>query len=174
MIEKQTRKLKGRSDRVAVTLILVGTLLFSSLISPPPLSAQQLERSYGQHVYLPVYSYIEVGPRNVRLGLTTILSVRNVDPDRSIRLLAADYYDSAGNRVERHVRSPISIGPLGTYHVQISEADHSGGPGANFVVMWEADPPVIPPLVETVMLGLSSAQGVSFTGESRVIKEIHP
>ncbi|PSQ77675.1 MAG: hypothetical protein BRD37_04635, partial [Bacteroidetes bacterium QH_8_67_23] len=42
---------------------------------------------------------------------------------------------------------------------------------ANFIVRWEADRPVAPPLVETVMISTASTQGISLTSRARVIEE---
>jgi hypothetical protein len=153
--------------------LIAGALVCLFFMVTAVAGAQPVE-SHGQHVYVPAYSFLTVGPRDTQIRLTTVLSVRNVDPNRSMRLIAADYYDTDGARLDRYVRDPILIGPLGTHHIRIAEADLRGGEGANFIVEWAADPPVVPPLIETVMLGLASAQGISFTGEGRVIQERYP
>ena len=51
----------------------------------------------------------------------------------------------------------------------IPESDKSGGSGANFIVEWKSDKYVNPPIVESVMIGTQTQQGISFTSRGRVI-----
>ncbi len=45
----------------------------------------------------------------------------------------------------------------------------SGGFGAGFIVKWRADKEACVPLVESIMIGSYSGQGISFIGSSREI-----
>jgi len=51
----------------------------------------------------------------------------------------------------------------------VPEDHRSGGSGANFIVEWESDKPVNPPIVETIMIGTQDQQGISFTSRGREI-----
>jgi len=51
----------------------------------------------------------------------------------------------------------------------IPERDKSGGSGANFIVAWKSKTPVNPPIIESIMIGTQSQQGISFTSRGRVI-----
>jgi hypothetical protein len=51
----------------------------------------------------------------------------------------------------------------------IPEKDKSGGSGANFIVEWQSDKPVDRPIIDSVMIGTQSSQGVSFTSRGREI-----
>ena len=51
----------------------------------------------------------------------------------------------------------------------IPERDESGGSGANFIVEWHSDKFVNPPIIESVMIGAQSSQGISFTSRGREI-----
>ncbi|MGB5745721.1 MAG: DUF3124 domain-containing protein, partial [Desulfobacterales bacterium] len=53
----------------------------------------------------------------------------------------------------------------------ITEDDKAGGSGANFIVVWNSDQKVNPPIIEAVMIGTHSGQGISFLSRGRVIKE---
>jgi hypothetical protein len=53
----------------------------------------------------------------------------------------------------------------------VHESDKSGGSGASFLVEWESEKPVSPPIIETVMIGAQTQQGISFTSRGQVIKE---
>jgi hypothetical protein len=43
--------------------------------------------------------------------------------------------------------------------------------GANFLVRWQAEAPVHPPVVETVMITTESTLGISFRTTARVLHE---
>lgn len=49
------------------------------------------------------------------------------------------------------------------------EDDSRGGAGANFLVDWGAEQPISEPVVEAVMIGTASQQGISFISPGRVV-----
>jgi hypothetical protein len=53
----------------------------------------------------------------------------------------------------------------------VKESDTRGGVSASFLVEWVAEQSVSAPLVESVMIGTASTQGVSFTCPGRVIDD---
>jgi hypothetical protein len=100
-----------------------------------------------------------------------MLSIRNTDMTRSITIASADYYDTKGKLLRRYYQQPFTLAPLESTYVYIPEDDVAGGAGANFIVRWYAAREVNAPLVESVMTGLKSGQGISFTGPGREIRE---
>jgi len=56
--------------------------------------------------------------------------------------------------------------------VFVPESDTSGGFGASFIVRWKSDDPVVPPVIECLMIGARSGQGISIVSPGRVISEI--
>ena len=52
----------------------------------------------------------------------------------------------------------------------VRRTDTSGGLGANFIVEWVAEKEVSEPVIEAVMIGAESTQGISFVSPGRVIK----
>lgn len=114
-------------------------------------------------VYVPAYSHIYHGSEGEAYQLTTTLSVRNTDPERSITLRAVRYYDTRGEIARRFLDEPRRLGPLGTVGYVVEEADTTGGSGANFIVEWSSEEPVSPPVIEAVMISTRSGRGVSFT-----------
>lgn len=114
-------------------------------------------------VYVPAYSHIYHGSEGEAYQLTTTLSVRNTDPDRSITLRSVRYHDTRGELARRFLDGPRRLGPLGTVGYVIEEADTTGGSGANFIVEWSSEQPVSPPVIEAVMISTRSGRGVSFT-----------
>jgi hypothetical protein len=126
-------------------------------------------RSSGQSIYVPVYSHIFIGDRAAAFDLAATLSVRNIDPVHSISVTAADYHDSTGRLVKQHIEKPVVLKPLASTEVFIPESDTRGGFGASFIVQWKSDQPVVPPVVECVMIGTRSGQGISIISPGRVI-----
>jgi hypothetical protein len=53
----------------------------------------------------------------------------------------------------------------------IKEGESGGGSGANFLVTWKAEQKVNPPIIEAIMIGTKSGQGISFVSPGRVITE---
>jgi Protein of unknown function (DUF3124) len=149
-------------------LILAGVI--SCLWSSVSGAQSPLALSKGQTIYVPIYSHVYGGDRESPFYLTTMLSIRNTDPGRTITVLSADYYDSDGKLLSRHAASPAAVGPIGSIRYVIKESDKAGGSGASFVVKWKSDQPVNPPIVESIMIGTRNQQGVSFTSRGQVIE----
>lgn len=150
-------------------------ILALALLLPGPHTADGDQRRAGlvrgQTVYVPAYSHIYSGNREIRLYLAATLSIRNTAPEAAIRLIAVDYHDSEGKRVKKMLDAPFELGPLATTRYVIKESDKTGGSGASFIVRWQADRPVIPPLIEAIMISTKSQSGVSFTSRGQVISE---
>jgi hypothetical protein len=121
-------------------------------------------------VYVPVYSSIYLGdPTRPNVLLTATVSVRNVSSRHRVVLESARYYDSAGRHVRDYVERPSELPPLSTVEFVVRREDASGGPGANFLVVWAGPAGVDDPLFEAVMLGQSGNAGISFTSPGRVV-----
>ena len=130
--------------------------------------------STGQTVYVPVYSHIYQGDRESPVYLAVTLSIRNVDPKKPIAVLSADYFDSKGNLLKKHQEGPVHIPPGSSIRYVVPESDKTGGSGAFFMVAWRSDGPVNPPILESVMIGTKSQQGISFTSRGEVVVEGTP
>ena len=127
--------------------------------------------SKGQTIYVPVYSHIYHGIKARPFNLTVTVSVRNTDPRRPMTELGADYYDTEGKLVRHFLDKPVTLPPLGTREFIVDERDEAGGSGANCIVRWSAAEAINAPVVESVMIGASSNQGISFVCAGRVIEE---
>jgi len=73
--------------------------------------------------------------------------------------------------INRYIKEHLELGPLASTHFYIKEYDKRGGPGANFIVKWRSANKVNKPIIEGIMLGLTSGQGLSFTCPGQIIKE---
>jgi hypothetical protein len=129
----------------------------------------QNELSKGQRIYVPAYSHIYSGDRERPFLLTVTLSIRNIDPDHPIKITLVDYYETQGKLLKKYIDKPTTLGPLESLRYVIPEKDKSGGSGANFIVKWQSDNFVNPPIVETIMIGTQNQQGVSFTSRGQEI-----
>jgi hypothetical protein len=126
--------------------------------------------SKGQTVYVPVYSHIYTGNRERPFNLAVTLSIRNTDPATKITIEAVDYYDSAGKLIKRYLENPTPLNQMASIRYVVKEQDKSGGSGANFIVKWKAVQKVNAPIIEAVMIGAQSQQGISFTSRGQVLK----
>ena len=116
--------------------------------------------------YVPVYSHIYYDGGRPYL-LETTLSIRNVDPKRTVYVSAADYYDTDGKLSTKKVDRLIKLEPLQTIEFLIKRHDVTGGSGANFIVEWHAETnETHAPLIEAVMVGRSGTNAISFVRKS--------
>jgi hypothetical protein len=90
--------------------------------------------SKGGTLYVPVYSMVYTGDRAVPVNLASTLSIRNIDPRNSIRVVGADYYSSSGQLLRRMLPKAIVLGPLASTSIFIKEKDTSGGFSTSFLV----------------------------------------
>jgi hypothetical protein len=130
---------------------------------------KKTELSKGQHIYVPVYSHIYSGDREKPFLLTVTLSIRNIDPKHQIKIILVDYYKTQGKVLKKYTDKPITLNPLESLRYVIPEQDKSGGSGANFIVQWQSDEYVNPPIIESIMIGTQTQQGISFTSRGREI-----
>jgi hypothetical protein len=129
--------------------------------------------STGHAVYVPAYSHIySRGGEAFLLEIT--LSVRNTDPQRSIRIDRVRYYDTSGRPIRELTEAPLLLGPLQTASYLVEKRDVEGGSGANFIVDWSADDRVNPPILEAVMVGVDKTHNLSFTSRGEPIARPAP
>ena len=141
------------------------------ILAPVDLSAEDIKLSSGQTVYVPIYSHIYSGVKGRPFDLAAILSIRNTNPNNSITLRSVKYYDSDGKLLKEYLSNPLQLNALVSTRYIITEGDKTGGSGANFIVVWKSDRKVNPPIIEGVMIGTHSGQGISFVSRGQVIKE---
>ena len=154
------------------TKIIKHILLITLLLTTQAAQAGVLSKWMAQTVYVPVYSHIYADDRyrGKPFLLTVTLSVRNTDPGKSLSLQSVNYHDSQGKLLRKYLDKPTNIGPLGSASFIVPESETEGGSGAKFIVEWEADSPIIEPIIESVMIGTQLQQGISFISTGRVMK----
>ena len=142
-------------------------------ISDTGLAENVREQSSGQTVYVPVWPNVFFGPRVSELPLAATLQVHNVDPKRSIELIAVDYHDVNGKKIRSLLGDDITLRltPLAARSYHLTEEQAKGDVGANFLVKWRSAEPVNVPIVEAVMIGVAHGQGISFISLGEPISE---
>lgn len=154
---------------------LVGVLVFAGFWWSTAVFAQAPQAlPKAQTLYLPIYSHMLYGNLGKRgaasyILLSALVSIRNTDPHRPLRILSAAYYDTHGKLLEERVAKPVQLPPLGTHEVFVELNDASGGSGANFIVKWEADQPINPPLVEALHANMDGGKAVIFKTQATPI-----
>lgn len=129
----------------------------------------------GQTIYLPVYSHIYHGNLD-RKGnpdkvlLSALASIRNTDSKRPIRIVSARYFNTDGRLLREFVPQPRTVPAYGTLELFIERHDESGGSGANFTIVWDAEAPVNPPVIEAVHASFEGARSVLFTTSGTPIR----
>jgi len=154
-------------NSVMYFLISFYILLFSSISSYA--ADEKIYLSKGQLVYVPAYSHIYSGNKERPFLLTVTLSIRNIDPTHHIQVTQVKYFETQGKFLKSYIDKPVTLNPLESLRYVIPEKDESGGSGANFTVEWRAEKPVNRPIIESIMIGTRSGQGISFTSRGREI-----
>ncbi|PLX69523.1 MAG: hypothetical protein C0603_00925 [Denitrovibrio sp.] len=144
-------------------------IIFCAMLFMVNVSNAEMKKYKSQTVYVPAYSHIYVGPRDTPFDLAITLSIRNTNATESMSVTVADYYDSNGKAVKGFIDQPVILKPFATIRYIVSESNKQGGSGANFLVKWYSDKEINAPVIETVMIGTRSSQGISFTSRGVVI-----
>ena len=127
--------------------------------------------SKGQTVYVSVYTHIYSGLKGRPFQLGATLSIRNTDPTHPITLVSVKFYDTEGKLLKNYIDKPARLNALVSTRYVIKEGESGGGSGANFLVTWKAEQKVNPPIIEAIMIGTKSGQGISFVSSGQVIKQ---
>ena len=133
--------------------------------------SSSIKKVRGQVLYLPVYSNIPYQEKNRIFDLSAFIAVHNTDFTKSMKITKVLYFNNDGKLVRSYLDKDSVLNPLGATNFFVPEIDKSGT-GANFIIEWQADTLVNEPLVESVMIGLTSGQGVSFLSTGKVLREI--
>jgi hypothetical protein len=155
----------------------LGALILAAFWSPIATYAQEIRTlSSGQSIYLPIYSHMLYGNlgrsgRASQVLLSALVSIRNTDVRRPLRILSARYYDTHGKLLAERVPAPTILPPLGTLELFVELNDASGGSGANFIITWDSDAPVNPPLVEALHANMDGGKAVIFMTQSVPIND---
>ncbi len=161
-------KQKNRPPKLIHLLLLI---LLTAILNPLFSFAGVIQLSAGQTVYVPIYSHIYSGVKARPFDLAATLSIRNTNLQSSIIIVSVKYYDSTGKMIKDYLDDPIELNALASTRYIIKEDNKAGGSGANFIVIWQSEKSVNPPIIESVMIGTHSGQGISFVSRGQVLKD---
>lgn len=152
--------------------------LFFALFSASTVTVAQEARplTKNQTLYLPIYSHMLYGNigksgKASYAQLSALVSIRNTDGKRPLRILSARYFDTQGKLLGERVATPVTLPPYGTLELFVELNDASGGSGANFIIKWEADQAINPPLVESLHANMDGGKAVIFMTQSVPVSE---
>ncbi len=148
-----------------------GILVLMGIFVTAVCANSNLRLSNGQTVYVSVYTHIYSGLKGRPFQLGATLSIRNTDPKHPITLLSVKFYDTDGKLLKDYLGEPKRLNALVSTRYVIKEGESGGGSGANFLVIWKSEKMVNPPIIEAIMIGTRSGQGISFVSKGQVIKE---
>ncbi len=126
--------------------------------------------NYRETDYVPVYSDIYHQDGTRRFKLTVTLSIRNKSLTDSAYVISVNYFDSYGKRLKEYTTRALILSPLESVEFVVEEDENLGGAGASFLVDWGANKYSDQVLIQSIMIGSSGQQGISFLSESKVIK----
>jgi len=161
-------KNKKRPPNFLYILVLIFSV---GILIPAGSSADDIQLSIGQSVYVSIYSHIYSGLKARPFDLAAILSIRNTDINQPVTIVSVKYYDTEGKLLKEYLDEPLQLKALASTRYIIKEGDKAGGSGANFIVKWKSNTKVTPPIIEAVMIGTHSGQGISFVSRGQVIEE---
>jgi len=131
----------------------------------------EIPAAVGQTIYVPAYSSVPTADNSQMYQLAIVLSVRNTDRSQPIVVTEVRYHDQDGRLARDFLKKPVRIAPLAALEIFVREGDSSGGTSASFLVEWVGEQVVTAPVVESVMVGTVSNQGISFICPGRVIAD---
>jgi hypothetical protein len=160
------------NKRSILKLIYYFLVMFiTGILTPAGSSAEDIQLSMGQTVYVSIYSHIYSGLKARPFDLAAILSIRNTDINQAVTIVSAKYYDTDGELLKEYLNEPLQLKALASTRYIIKEGDKAGGSGANFIVKWKSEKKVNPPIIEAVMIGTHSGQGISFVSRGQVLQD---
>lgn len=125
----------------------------------------------GVAVYVPAYSQM-LSSSGQALALETLVSIRNTDPEASLKINAAKAFDRTGRQVASLLNSPQALGQMQSLQLPAQTSSDQKGSQNNeidsFVLEWSADGTINRPLIEALVIGEG---GISFISRGKTIAQ---
>jgi len=154
-----------RVSALLMTIVVGGLLHTGGDCASAPLLSR------GQTVYVPVYNAVRIGDHGNPFLVAVTLCIRNTDRAHPIQVVSIDHYDSTGKLIKGFLDKPLSLAPLATTDVFLRSSYMGGGLYPSFLVGWESSTGVSEPVIEAIIIGDRSGQGISFISKGRVVEE---
>jgi len=141
------------------------------LIHYTPETTFGIDIAEGQIVYVPIYSYIETDTGKIH-PLYSILGIRNSDPEQSIIITSASFYDGRGNLVKEYLDEDLELAPFVTRTFFVNKRNiRAGSSAANFIITWKSDAPVYEPIIDAVTYGSHEGMSITFKSVGRPLAQ---
>ena len=138
------------------------------------IKSEEINLLRGQVLYVPIYSNLPfpdaAQSKSKKVGLSAVLVIHNTDLSHTIQITGILYFNNDGKLVKNYLDDKIVLNPLASHNFYVPKNDTSGT-GSNFIVEWISGMPVTEPIIESVMLDLVTAQGISFLSKPRILRE---
>jgi len=157
--------------KLTLRVFFILILIFSTPWIQVLKAESEIPQSKGHTVYVPIYSHIFGGNRDRPIYLAATLSIRNTDAKHPITVTTVDYYGESGKFLQNFITKPLRLEAMASTQFTVPASHKTGGAGANFIVKWESDSQVNPPIIESIMIGTQNQQGISFTSRGQAIAE---
>ncbi|EKD83788.1 MAG: hypothetical protein ACD_39C00447G0003 [uncultured bacterium] len=164
-------------DSMKLRFLLCWFLVFAVTVvaqTSPEIEIRQPARSYGQTIQVSAYSFVYSYEKGRQFNLAVTLSIRNTDRNHKILVESVKYNDINGKLITEYLKQPTIVSPGACIQYLVNESDPAGGSGPSFVIRWRSVHAVSQPVVETVMIGTKSQQGISFACTGHVLEELQP
>ncbi len=129
----------------------------------------------GNSIYVPIYSHVYHGnvdwtnkPETKQMAV--MVSIRNTDMQHPITISSIKYYGSDGKLVRDESAKAKTLAPMATMEIFVENKDSSGGAGANYVIVFTAQTPVNPPIIEALHTNFWGPGSVVFSTSGEVIQ----
>lgn len=159
------------SKRMTRVCALFVVMVAGGLVLPVHHGAWAASLSQGQTVYVSVYSAVRIGDHGNPFPLAATLCIRNTDRTHAITVRSVDYYDSSGKLLKHYLDAPQRVAPMAAMDSFIRSSDMSGGLYPSFLVRWDSSAKVSEPVIEAIIVGDRSGQGISFISKGHVLEE---
>jgi len=131
----------------------------------------EVEKKKSQTIYVSAYPNVFMGPRGIAFDMGVTLMIQNTDFKSPITITSVDYYDTQGRLTKKYLASPLTLNPMASKYIHVTEKDTSGGIGSNFIVRWKTEKEVNVPVIEAVIIGSQGGRGISFISLGKEINE---
>ena len=168
-----------RKPAIFLTLLLMAAPELRAQPAPLPghlapfaASLTELPRdpmAFRGRVYVPAHSSLLAGGGRTRIDFSVTLSIHNTSEKGILVIERIDYFNAAGQPVEKYLPRMIALKPYAAIQMVIPEQDLRGGLGANFIIDWSSPQAIDEPVIEAVMVGGPGTQGYSIVSVGRKV-----
>lgn len=127
----------------------------------PEVHAKDIQLSYRDTVYVPIYSDLNSDSKYVTYNLTATLSIRNTSLTDSMYVEAINFYNTDGDLISKYINRTLILRPMQSIEYTIDRNKEMNKTGSNFIVKWGAKTADLNPVIQGVKISTDQKQGIS-------------